>query len=153
MEEEELKMEKWGWIKEIWGRRMEKELFRIKKWGWKAMDWGKAIKIWGFHHATPTFNTCILVHPLSRITLFWGHCKAQNFPLEDNLQLFPGLLYSAYWSKNIDNWSNFKGSRLDFSEFNFRNFKWSIYKLYILKNLWFLLKLLQKGYKKTFTGP
>ena len=31
----------------------------------------------------------ISVHPLSRITLF---CKALNFPLKDDFQLFPGLV-------------------------------------------------------------
>ena len=36
-----------------------------------------------------------MVHPLSRITLFWGHCKALDFPLEDDLQLFPGLQKSS----------------------------------------------------------
>ena len=45
----------------------------------------------GFYHTTPTFNTNDSLHPLSRITLFGGHCKILNFPLEDDLQLFPGL--------------------------------------------------------------
>ena len=40
MEEEELEIEKWGWIKEIWGKRMEKEAFRSKNWGWRAMNLG-----------------------------------------------------------------------------------------------------------------
>ena len=35
--------------------------------------------------------THTFVYPLSRITLFWGHCKALNFLLEDDSQLFPGL--------------------------------------------------------------
>ena len=38
----------------------------------------------------------ILVHPLSRSTLFWGHCKNLNFLLEDNLQLFPGLWFTQW---------------------------------------------------------
>ena len=91
MEEDELKMETFDWIKDIWGRRMENVAFIIENWGWRAVEWGDAIKIGGFHHATPTFNTYISVHPLSRIALFWGHFKALNFPLEDNWQLFPGL--------------------------------------------------------------
>ena len=59
--------------------------------GWRAMDFGLAFKIWGFDHATPTFDTHISVHLLLRITLFWGYCKAFNFPLEEDSQLFPGL--------------------------------------------------------------
>ena len=45
------------------------------------------------------FNKHVSLCPSSRITLFWGHCKHLNFPLEDNLQLFPGLLQAEY--KNI----------------------------------------------------
>ena len=43
---------------------------------------------WGFHHATPTFDTQVSLCPLSRITLFWGYFKIMNFPLKDNSQLF-----------------------------------------------------------------
>ena len=73
---------------------MENGGFKIQNWGWRAKDWEYAIKILGFHHATPTFNARVSLCPLSRITLFWGHCKALNFPLEDDSQLFPGLGYS-----------------------------------------------------------
>ena len=55
------------------------------------VDWGWAIKIWGNFHATPTIDTHISVYLLSQVTLFWGHSKSLNFPLEDDLQLFPGL--------------------------------------------------------------
>ena len=65
-----LKMENWGWIKEICD--MEKWGFRIENCGW-------VIKIWGFYHALPTFNTNISVHPVSWITLFWGQCQSLNF--------------------------------------------------------------------------
>ena len=37
------------------------------------------------------YYTHFYVNTLSQIMLFWGHCKTQNFLLEDNLQLFPGL--------------------------------------------------------------
>ena len=52
------------------------------------MNWGWAIKIWGFHHATPTHTTHIPVYPLSQITLFWEHCLALNFLLVEDLQPF-----------------------------------------------------------------
>ena len=91
MEKEDLKTKNWSWIKEILGRRIEKGGFRIKNWGWSAMDWGLVFKIWGFDNATPTFETHVSDHLLSRITLFWGHWKALNFPLEEDPQLFPGL--------------------------------------------------------------
>ena len=84
MEKEELKIDNWGWIKEIWGRSTENA-------GWRAMDWGYALKVWGIDHATPTFDIFISVHPLSWIALFWGLFKALNFLLEDDSQLFPGL--------------------------------------------------------------
>ena len=93
MEKEELKMENWGWITEIWGRRKENGRFRLQNWGWRAIYWWFSFKIWGFDHATPKFDTHVSVYLLSRITLFWGHCKILNFPLEDDLQLFPGLVY------------------------------------------------------------
>ena len=69
-------------MKKIWGRRMENGGFRAQNW---------AIKIWGFHHITPTFHTYVSLCPLPWITLFWGHCRILSFPLEDDLQLFPGL--------------------------------------------------------------
>ena len=61
------------------------------------MDWGKALKIWGFNHAKPTFDTHSSVYPLLRIKLFWGHCKPLNFPLEDDSQLFPGLIKTNFF--------------------------------------------------------
>ena len=88
MEEEEWKMENWGWLKEIWGWRMENWGLKLKNWGWRAVNWWWTIKIWGFHHSTPTFNTHIFSHTMSQIMLFWGHCKYLNYPLEDILQLF-----------------------------------------------------------------
>ena len=93
--EEVLKMENWGLIKENWGCMMENWGLRIQKWGWRVVDWGYTNKIWGVDHATPIFNRNNFVLPLSRITLFWGHLKTPNFPLEDILQLFPGLLQSC----------------------------------------------------------
>ena len=74
---------------------MENWGLRIQHWGWRAVDWGWEIKISGFHHATPTFDKHISGHHLSQITLFWWHCKILNFPLEDDLQVFPGLLWSG----------------------------------------------------------
>ena len=91
MEEEVLKMENWGLIKENWGCMMENWGLRIQKWGWRVVDWGYTNKIWGVDHATPIFNTNNFGLPLSRITLFWGYFETLNLPLEDILQLFPGL--------------------------------------------------------------
>ena len=96
-EKGELKMKNWGWMKDILGRRMQNWGFRLQNWWWRAMNWGYALKIWRFDHATPTFDTHISVHPLSRITLFWGHCTGLNFPLEDDSQLFPGLLVTTFF--------------------------------------------------------
>ena len=95
IEEEVLNMEDWGSIKEKWGCMMENWGLRIQKWGWRVVDWGKTIKIWGFYHATPTFNTNNFGLPLSQITLFWGHFKTLNLPLEDILQIFPGLIWAV----------------------------------------------------------
>ena len=76
------------------GRRVEDEKlrfedgkwgFRIKNWCCWVLDWGWTTNIWGFHHATPKFNTHVSIWPLSRITLFWGHCNILNFPLKDDL--------------------------------------------------------------------
>ena len=92
MEEEVLKMENWGLIKENWGCMMENWGLRIQKWGWRVVDWGYTNKIWGVDHATPIFNTNNFGLPLSRITLFWGYFETLNLPLEDILQLFPGLI-------------------------------------------------------------
>ena len=46
-----------------------------------------------FDYAKPKFGTNISVHPLLPITLFLWLCKALNFLLEDDSQLFPGLLW------------------------------------------------------------
>ena len=40
-------------------------------------------------HQNVTFDFNIYSFSLSR---FCGHCEAMNFPLEDSLQLFPGLV-------------------------------------------------------------
>ena len=68
------------------------------------MDWGYTIKIWGLYHTTHKFNEIIFGHPLSRITLFWGHFKTLNFPLEDILQLFPGLALSQVFLIKLNYW-------------------------------------------------
>ena len=40
MEEEELTMDNWGWIKGILGRRMVNWGFSIENWGCRALNWG-----------------------------------------------------------------------------------------------------------------
>ena len=57
-------------------------------------DLGPKIEVEGvwIQDRQSTFNTYVSLCPLLRITLFGGHCKIPNFPLEDDLQLFPGLL-------------------------------------------------------------
>ena len=67
LEDKVSRTENWGWLKEIWSKRMENRGFRIQNRGWRVVDWGQAIKIWGIDF------------------------KAPNFPLEDILHLFPGL--------------------------------------------------------------
>ena len=71
--------------------RLEKGELRIEDWEFKFEDGGLRIKegnikIWGFHHAISTINTHITGTTLSRVTIFWGHSKSQNFLLENNLQ-------------------------------------------------------------------
>ena len=95
--EKKLKMKSWGRVKEIWGWIMENGGLSIQKWGWGVLDWGYTIYIQGFYHASLTFNKSIFGRPLSQITLFWGHFKTLNFPLEDILQLFPGLYQAPLW--------------------------------------------------------
>ena len=95
----------YGWLifkKVLWGKRMKNGLLRIQNIGRKAEEWGLAIQIWEFHHATPTFNTQISGEPLSRITQFCGHC-CSDFPLGDNLHLFPGLFLTTY---HIRHWTH-----------------------------------------------
>ena len=89
MEEEELKIDNWVTIKEIWGRRMKNGGLRIKDWGWMSVDWGWAIKIWGFNHAKHL--RCIFLIILCRESHYFQDILNfdMNFPLEDNIQLFP----------------------------------------------------------------
>ena len=100
MEEEELEIENWGWIKDIQGKGRGNRGLRFQIWGWRTVDWGWPIKIWGFNHALPSFNTHISGQPLVWIMLFWGHFKSRNPPLEDILKLFPGLLTECNAARN-----------------------------------------------------
>ena len=55
------------------------------------------------------FNTYISVHPLTQITLFWGHFKYLNFSLEDDLQLFSWSEWSGgapYTYHRYPEWHN-----------------------------------------------
>ena len=45
MEKQELKMENWGWIKKIWGRRMENGEWRIKKSKLRMEGYGSVLRI------------------------------------------------------------------------------------------------------------
>ena len=103
MEEAELEMGNWGWIKDIQGKGRGNSDLRCQNWGWRTVDWGWPINNWGFNYATPTFNAHFSGQPLSRIMLFWGHYKSRNFLLEVILQLFPGLVM-GWWIGSAMGW-------------------------------------------------
>ena len=53
------------------------------------------INIWYIHFCSLIVAKYAILRTLQssefQYTVFWGHCRALNFPLEDDLQLFPGL--------------------------------------------------------------
>ena len=102
--------------------RLEKGELRIEDWEFKFEDGGLRIKegnikIWGFHHAISTINTHISGHTLSRLTIFYGHSKSQNFLLENNWQLFSGLVSGEHLFRRHLSWPKIVGPKLILDKF------------------------------------
>ena len=79
IDEAELRMENWGWIKEIWRKKMEISVLRIQ-----------------------TNNTKIYNYPLSWVTVFWGHLSPSLFSCMIKIVLF---FATKYTSASLERWS------------------------------------------------